>query len=198
MVDFSVVGPGALVRGPRQSSYTLTKWAKTDVYVQAPVDSFRDLTFQVSDLQENGAFLIMWSQYMIRKVEMDFRPMFRANSVREQAAIAIPLIYLVFDSSGATVPTTLPEYERFAGLVTQDDSESFHVTFEPRIATPVYDGVITTAYSVPKGRTWLSTAFLSIPHYSLHVAIGGSGNVAGPFQAWNVTTRYTIDVQLER
>lgn len=195
---FSRVAAGALSRGPSQVTSTLTKWADPSLITQSPVDSFFNLTFQMSDLQENGAFKIMWSEYRIVKVELMFRPMFRANNVIQQGTILIPQILVVFDGTSTSAPATVQEFQRYAGLVTQDDSQSFSVTCMPRIATPVYDGIITSAYSVGEGRTWLQTAQPSIPHYSVHVAVTGSGNLAGPFQQWNVMTRYTLQFRLQR
>lgn len=113
---------------------TLTKWADPRILTQTPVDSFYDLTFQASDLQENGAFLILWSEYRIRKVEMMFRPMFRANFVIEQPNIIIPQIFVVFDPASTASPTTLQQYQRYAGLVVEDDSRSFTLAFNPRVA----------------------------------------------------------------
>lgn len=177
---------------------TLTKWADPSQITQQPIDSFYNLTFQMSDLQETGAFKIMWSEYRIMKVELMFRPMFRANNVIQQGTILIPQILVVFDGTSTSAPATVQEFQRYAGLVVQDDSQSFSVTCMPRIATPVYDGIITSAYSVGEGKTWLQTAQPSIPHYSVHVAVTGSGNLAGPFQQWNVTTRYTLQFRLQR
>jgi hypothetical protein len=197
-MSFSRVLNGALSRGPNQAITTLTKWAAPSILTQSPSDSFFNLTFQASDLQENGAFLIMWSEYRIKKVELMFRPMFRANFVGEQGSILIPQLFVVYDPASTVSPNSIAEYQRYAGLVVQDDSQSFSVACTPRIAQPVYDGIITSAFSVGEKATWLQTAQLSIPHYSVHVAISGSGNVAGPFQQWNVTTRYTLEFRVQR
>jgi len=194
---FSRVAVGALARGNPQMVTTLQKWGAPLLLTQAPADSFFNLTFQVSDLQENGAFLIMWSEYRIKKVELMFRPMFRANSVGLQGQILIPQIFVAFDPASSISPVSLAEYQRYSGLVVEDDSQSFAVAFTPRVAQPVYDGIITNAYSVGD-RPWLQTAQLSIPHYSVHVAVSGSANVAGPFQEWNVTTRYTLEFRVQR
>jgi len=196
-IAFSRVSVGALTKGAPQMVTTLQKWGAPRLLTQAPTDSFFDLTFQVSDLQENGAFLIMWSEYRIKKVELMFRPMYRANSVVLQGQILIPQIFVVFDPASSIAPVNLVEYQRYSGLVVEDDSQSFAVTFTPRVAQPVYDGIITNAYSVGN-RPWLQTAQLSIPHYSVHVAVSGSANVAGPFQEWNVTTRYTVEFRVQR
>jgi len=197
-VAFSRVAAGALSSGPQQAITTLTKWADPQTITQTPIDSFTDMTFQVSDLQENGAFLIMWSEYRIKKVELMFRPMFRANNVLQQGTILIPQILVAFDPGSTASPVSVHDYQRYAGLVTQDDSQSFSVACSPRIAQPVYDGVITSAYSVGERTTWLQTVQPSIPHYSVHVAVTGSGTLAGPFQQWNVMVRYTLEFRVQR
>lgn len=195
--DFISVRSGALLRGPSQRTVTMTKWGPQSVITQAPVDNITRFTFQVSDLLENGAFLILYSEYRIRMVEVCFRPMFRANSVALQTAVAIPLIYVVYEPTSST-SLSFAELIRFAGLVQQDDSKSFVVKCSPRIAIPVFDGIITSAYSVGSRDTWLQTEQLSIPHYGLFVGVSGSGNVAGPFQEWNVSIRYTLEFRIER
>lgn len=175
----------------------MTKWGPEQTLTQAPVDNITRFTFQVSDLFENGAFRILYAEYRIRTVELCFRPMFRANSVSLQTAIAIPLISVVYEPTSSTA-LSYPDLQRYAGLVQQDDSRSFVVKCSPRIATPVFDGLITSAYSVGPRETWLQTEQLSIPHYGLFVGVSGSGNVAGPFQEWSVTVRYTLEFRIER
>jgi hypothetical protein len=169
------------------------------VITQGPVDTFTAFSFQMNDLQENGAFLIMWAEYRIKLVEVFFRPMFRNNDVALDAGqILIPQIVVVFEPSANAAPSVMVEYERFQGAVICDDSRAFGVVASPRMAQPVYDGIITSAYAIGSNKTWLQTAQNSIPHYGIYVAVSGSGNIAGPFQAWNVQVRYTIDFRLVR
>lgn len=185
-------------RAPSQVTTRLVKWDDQKIYSGNFADATFSEDFRLNLLQENGAMLIMWAEYKIVEIERTYRPMYRMNFIAEGPAVGtIPLIYVIYSPDQQFAPGGVASFQRYQGVVINDDSRSFTVKFRPKVALSVYDGIITSAYTVGPP-SWLQTIEPSIPHFGLHTLITGSGILGGPFQQWNVTTRYTIDFRIVR
>jgi len=190
-VQFSTVTPNSIIPQVKQEPYRCVKLGHSFGLVQGQFDSFSDFSFQVSDLQENGAFAIMFEEYRILSVTMTLRPMYRANAIiNESTSGLIPQVYLVFDPTNGTLPSSVSDYQRYQALVVHDDSSAVTIAFAPKAQEAIYNGILTTAYA-PKNSCWISTSYLGVPHYGAHIAISGSG-VAAEGQHWNVSVSYSI------
>jgi hypothetical protein len=170
----------------------MVKYAPNGIVTQGPVDVVSSQTFQVSDLLENGAFLILFEEFQIVKVELAFRPMYRANAIVDALIGRIPEIYVAYDPTTAGPPTSVDPLGRYSDVAITDDSDPFVVSFRPRFAKRIYNGLLTDGFEPSVDSDWLSTSDLSIPHYHIFIGITGSMNIAGPFQSWNVVPRYTL------
>jgi hypothetical protein len=166
---------------------------------QGPIDVFSALNFRLSDLPENGAELILWSFYQIERIELQFRPMYRANPIHDAPAGLIPEIYVAYQSDSTTgTPISIDEMRRYADLVVTDDSDAFVVSFRPRFAKELFRSALLSTYEPSSNSDWLPTNAADVPHYSTFVGITGSTAVAGPFQVWNVVARYHLNFKLQR
>jgi len=191
-MQFSTVTPNSIIPQVKQKLYRCVKLGHPFGLVQGQFDSFSDFSFQVTDLAENGAFAIMFVEYRIISVTMTFRPMYRANAIiNESTSGLIPQIYLVFDPTNGTLPSSVSDYQRYQALVVHDDSSAVTIAFAPKAQEAIYNGILTTAYSPKLDSGWISTSYLGVPHYGAHVAISGSGVVAEG-QHWNVSVSYSI------
>jgi hypothetical protein len=180
-------------------NYRMIKTGPALVLSQGPIDVFSQLTYRLSDLPENGAFLIMWSLYQIERIELQFRPMYRANPIHDAPAGLIPEIYVAYQPDSVVgTPANIDEMRRYADLVVTDDSDSFVVSFRPRFAKELFRTLIASTYEPSSNSDWLSTVTPDVPHYSTFVGITGSTSLAGPFQAWNVVARYHLNFKLQR
>jgi len=190
-----------ILQTPPQSLCRFVKTGPAFAVDQQTLDTFTGLTFRLSDVPENGAYLILWSFYQIEKVELQFRPMYRANRVADAAAIGlIPEIYVAFDpDSTRATPVNLDEMRRYADLTVTDDSDGFVVSFRPRFAKTVFESALLSTYEPSNDQDWLPTIHNTVPHYNLFVAVTGSNVIGpGPFQAWNVVARYTLKFKDQR
>lgn len=190
----------SLLSTPKQTVFRTVKYGPNLLLQQGALDTFTGLQFRLNDLQENGAMLILWSLYQIEKIELQFRPMYRANSIAFDAPLGlIPEIYVAYDSdSTRATPASIDEMRRYADVSVTDDSGAFVVTFRPRFAKALFESLIANTYEPSENSDWLPTLHAAVPHYSAFVGITGSNNVAGPFQAWNVVARYHLAFKLER
>jgi len=184
---------------PRERTYQMIKTGPALILGQGPVDVFAALTFRLSDLPENGAYKILWSLFQIQRVELQFRPMYRANRIVDAPNGLIPEIYVAFQpDSTQTVPTVIDDIRTFGDLVVTDDSDAFTVSFRPRFAKELFRSLALSTYEPSNDNDWLPTTAPDVPHYQTFVCITGSTNLAGPFQAWNVVARYHLTMKGQR
>jgi len=196
---FSTNSSTRMLPTPRQTIFHTWKTGPALVLPQTGIDSFTSLQFQLNDVPENGAMLIMWSLYQITEVELQFRPMYRANPIQPLANGLIPEIYVAYDSdSTRATPIDMNEMRRYADVTVTDDSVGFVVRFRPRFAKSLFENLLLNTYEPSHDNDWLPTIHNKVPHYSIFVGVTGSGNLAGPFQAWNVVARYHLAFKLER
>jgi hypothetical protein len=182
-----------------QMNYRMVKTGPALVLSQTPIDGFSELLFRLSDLPENGAFLIMWSLYQIEKIELQFRPMYRANPIANAPLGLIPEIYVAYQQdSTVALPVNIDEMRRYGDLVVTDDSDAFTVSFRPRFAKELFRSLVASTYEPSLDSDWLPTTVPDVPHYRSFIGITGSTNLAGPFQAWNVVARYHLNFKLQR
>jgi hypothetical protein len=187
---------------PSQNIFTTVKHGLPGRIAQAAGDAYTSLTFQLTDLLENGAMNIFWSLYQISEVSVEFRPAYRANSVIFDAPNGlIPQILVAFDPDSTVAgggSLDVDRLRRYANVVVTDDKEGFMVKFRPRVAKPVYENILINTYEPSDDSDWFPTSHPAVPHYGLYVAVTGSNNIAGPFQEWNVITRYSLRFKSER
>jgi hypothetical protein len=188
----------ALLNTRRDQLYRVSKTLVANPLPGGVVDSIFDISYQLSDLPENGAMLIMFAEYRIMSVQVSLMPMFRANPMAAEAASGpIPRILIVFSPEQISLASKA-EFERYQNLVINDDETHTNVRFSPVVAQAVYQSALSTSYAVGKVGQWLPTNSLGIPHYGLHILIEGSGILAGPFQQWNMSVRYNIEFRVSR
>lgn len=183
----------ALSKPPRQSVVICHKWVADSRAAQTISDSFGALDFRLSNT-DASALAAYFEEYMISKVEVFFRPMYRANSVSSLAYM--PIIYVRPDPVDGGTWTSVADARASDGVITMDDSAGFCVTFSPRINAYVYSG--SSVPSGDPGPMWLSTGDTGVRHYGLKWAITGGGASATEFQEWNVSIREEVRLRIAK
>jgi len=182
---------------PLQPLHHFVKWIDPFVISQALADSFGALSFQLSMLPQWNSFQALFNQYRLVKVEMFFRPMFRANAVSLSAAV-IPLIWVAADINDVTPWTTIDEAQSFETVTNQDDSGQFAIIVKPKVALPAFGGSMFNSYLVLNEDPWVDTDSADAQYYGVKWAVSGTSNPDAPFQQWNVTARTTWQFRLGR
>jgi hypothetical protein len=187
-----------LLKSPKEVLFRTTKHLVADALTGGPADNIFPFTFQLSDLPENGAILIMFAEYRITSVTVSLAPMFRANTIVAEATIGpIPRILIVF-SPEQTALATKAEFERYQNLVINDDSTHTNVRFTPVVAQTVYNTALSNGLTIGPPGTWIPTNQPTVPHYGLHVLIEGSGLFGAQYQSWNRTVTYNLEFRVSR
>lgn len=74
---------------------------------------------------------------------------------------------------------------------------SFHaISVKPKIAAAAYNG-LSTGYTVPKGETWVNTAYPSVPHYGIKGYIENMylGGITGGAACVTIDLTYTVQLK---
>lgn len=172
-------------------------WADPLTIAQADVDAFGAFDFRLAYVDQGAAYAALYQQYRIDKVELFFRPMYRANPALATPLFIVPLIFTAVDLNDISSWGAMSSAQRAAGVVVHDDSGGFGVSFTPRVAMAVYAGAFT-AFAAPAERPWLDTGSDAVRHFGLKWAILGGGIGATAEQVWNVAIRYTVSFRLPR
>lgn len=145
--------------------------------------------FTLSLLDQASTFTSLFDQYKIAKIQIDFWPMYRANSVALHADL-IPLIYTAVDYDDATAPVSLTDIRQYQNVTMHDDSEKFSVTFVPHVAVSSYSGAFGSFNNVTS--PWIDAGSPSVQHYGLKYAVSGGASGQTNLQAWNVTFKMWV------
>lgn len=178
------------------SPVTITAWGAPAVIAQGSTDAFGTLDFRLSNIDSAVAWGALFQQYKIRKAEVFFRPMFRANAALATPIFLPPLIYVAVDVNDGSSWSAITQAERAAGCVTRDDSAGFGLEFQPRTAMALYAGSFSAYAEAPE--VWIDTGDATVRHYGMKWAVLGAGIGSSTEQQWNVTTRFTVTFRLPR
>jgi len=172
------------------------KWAEQTQISQMQFDTFGSFQFQLADTAADQ-FAQYFQQYRIEKVELFFRPMYRATSIASAAAVGMsPLLYIAADPNDVSNWATIAQAQNVDGVMISDDETGFVMTLTPLPASPVYQGGLFQGFSTLDLRPWIDTGSDTVAYYGVKWAISGNGLAATPGQSWNVAIRYTIAFRL--
>jgi len=184
------VSNSLMARLPSQQRVLVHKWGAPTVLTQAQADTFGAFQFELTDT-EASSVAAFWQQYQIQAIEMQFRPMYRANPVIDDTVCVIPLIFVAVDPNDISSWTTLSQAESHDNVAIKDDDRGFTLRLRPSVAAALYAGAFTAFGHFPQ-QPWIDTASNSVRHYGVKWAITGSGFAASHYQSWRVISRYTV------
>lgn len=177
----------------RQQQLTIHKWSSPVELLQASADSFGTVNFKLADLFEVNHFQTIFQQYRFDKVEVFFRPVYRANPASLASAYIMPLIYVGVDTSDGGSWTTTNQARSYDSVIITGDNEPFMVAFKPQMLAEVFGAGVAS----PAGAAnmWISTDDVQVRHYGVKFAITGSGALP-EFQSYIVDYRATVSFRI--
>jgi len=179
-----------------QQVVKLCKYGAPTVISQTQFDSFGTFQFQLADT-ECSSVAAYWQQYMITKVVITFRPMYRSNSIAQRASALLPLIFVAVDPNDISSWTVMTQAEAHDNVIVNSDEKSFKISFKPSAAVAMYAGAFTS-FGHADGNIWIDTGNTSVRHYGVKWGIQGSGVAGAVDQAWNVTVQEFVSLRYGR
>lgn len=178
------------------NTLTIHKWRQPTVISQLQGDNFGSFQFTLNDLQQASVLGDLFQQYKITDIVAFFRPMYRANSMLQDADYLIPQIYVAFDPNDVSNWGAISDASDADSVFINDDSAAFRMTVKPRPAMAAYAGAFTGF--ADSGSPWMDAGNDQIRYYGLKWAITGAGIGAAHFQSWNVTIRYQLSFRMSK
>lgn len=87
------------------------------------------------------------------------------------AGAQVAIVHDYDGQSGATTSTWNELLERtnckLRNIQAGTTRNSCKAYITPKVSTPVWNGVVASGYSTPKGKTWIDCGSPSVPHYSI-------------------------------
>lgn len=136
----------------------------------------------INDVVNVSEFSALYDQYKILRAQFTFRLMTNPNAIESLGTNATtstanfyPSIWLMpdHDDINATNLATIRQCNRAKRFVLRPNS-FLRYSIRPTTLTQVYDGIITTAYSVNKPQ-WLDISRTDTPHYGLKAYVDTEG-----------------------
>lgn len=186
-----LVGRNALrpaLQVPRTQVTVVHKWAdQTELKQANAVDAFGTFQFTLADT-EAVSFAPLFEQYRITKIEMTFRPMFRANGASLSGSYIMPLIYVAVDPNDVSSWSLRSQAQSHDNVTVLGDEEPFTISFEPSVATAVYNGAFSGFGH--QRNIWIDTGTTGARYYGVKWCI--TAGVTPDIQHWEVVSRYTV------
>jgi hypothetical protein len=122
-----------VTRAPPQPTVIVTKWGPPVTFKQALADSFGNIVYKLSDINEAAALAALFQQYRLVKVMTCFRPMYRCNPIIDDDLVVMPLIYVAVDPNDSNTWANLTQARNHSNVVVSDDAKAFAITFRQGI-----------------------------------------------------------------
>lgn len=139
----------------------------------------------LSDLVNIAEFSALYDQYKLLRCQFTFRLLNNPNAIESLGTNATtntanfyPALWLCPDHDDIATPTlaTIRQISKAKRFVLRPNS-FIRYSIRPTSLTQVYDGVVTTAYSINKPQ-WLDISRTDTPHYGLKGFIDTEGTAA--------------------
>lgn len=145
----------------------------------------RQTTFQISDLPQVNSLVELFDMYKINGVQMKLTLLQNGDGNSAANPMCQVATFQDYDGqSGATASTWNELLERsnckvrnIQALTTRNSIKTY---ITPKVATPVWNGIVASGYSTPKGKTWIDCGSPSVPHYSIIMGINPYQNPTVP------------------
>jgi len=163
------------------TNYTLSQAALTE--------STLAFKFQLNDLADYTSFQVIFDQYKIDKVQVQIRPIGRAQPIVGINTEKIPLLFTVIDYDDATAPTGTSQLKEYSNC-NVSLYETVVATFAPHMALAAYSGAFSSFANV--GPTWIDIANPSVQHYGLKLACEAGLSGQTLLQYWDIQFKYQV------
>jgi len=143
------------------------------------IATFGAYSFALSDLPDYSEFTNLFDEYMIAKVTISFRPQFQ-NMV-STAGQKDPYFMYVVDKDDSAAATNINTLLQYPAVRITSSTRSHFITFKPRFAAPIFNGV-TDAYGSRTG--YLDCSNAAVPHYGFKWAIDSAPTTTISYIVW--------------
>lgn len=138
-------------------------------------------SFALGNLPNYTDFTNLFDFYKILKIVVRFEPTF--TDVNLSSEIAAPGLLnnvkhyrVVHDFNDDTPPASETELFQYSNLKSHAANCPFEVVLYPKVAQPVYSGVLAGYQAAPP--SWCDSAYVNVVHYGLKMWVPGMGNIA--------------------
>jgi hypothetical protein len=167
------------------------------------VDASFAVVSSLNDLAAASEFSAMYDSYRIEHLDYELVPLcdVQPNSDDTSAAtsmVAKPeFLETVIDLDDSTAPTTHSEMLQYESFRYWRPSEKGRVSFSPRVAREVFDGV-TASFEEPDGPVWIDCAQPTTPHYGFKAFVGTQGSSSNVQNIWRIWGKMRISFKRVR
>lgn len=149
--------------------------------------SFKNLEFKLSDVPQVTEFTTLYDQYCIKGVRFTLMPRYNVNTPLTGTP-QIPQVWSILDFDGS-FPTTQDGMLQYQNLKMTPGTGYHKRYLVPAISNAIFNGGITTAYSVKK-RQWIDCSDPSVPHFGGTVMIPSVN--ADSESCWDIKVTYYL------
>lgn len=127
------------------------------------------MVFTLNQLIDSTDFTVLFDSYKINKITVK---MYYSSNKTDWSGGAstttAPTIEYITDHDDAEVPTVAQVRQKMGIKQKSFRNNNFiNITIYPRVASSVYNGGLTTAYSTPNKAVWLDMSNANVPHYGI-------------------------------
>ena len=192
-----MIGTG--LRQPVQF-FKRSKW--TTAQISAPIGAITrwSVTPQASDIPNFIEFQNLYDQYCIKGVKVTLFPKF----TQMQGIETNPVANLTFNYNALPQIMSVLDYDDLGGSYTTNDLvqyQNLKMTrghklhsryFKPAVATAVYSGGVTTAFSAISKNKWIDTQRTDVIHYGCYGLIDSTNIANGVAVEYDVKVDYYL------
>lgn len=136
--------------------------------------------FTISSFAGTTAYLSVFDQYMIEKIEVWL------ESPAAQGSTSFDTLITAIDLDDANTPTSVAEVERKQGALIGSGGAGRYHAWCPHMAVAAYSGAFTSYSNVPAG--WIDSASPSVQHFGFKTAASPTGVAL----YYNIRVRATV------
>lgn len=165
------------------------------VISQAAAATLTNLFFTLAQCDFTD-FRNAFQQYTITKVQVWFRPYFKANPASLDATYVLPEIYVAADPTDSSSWSTIAEAQRAENCSVMDDSGPFVITLRPMANIAAGKNAVFTGFATVDQPLWVDCFDNDVRWFGLKIGIAAAGGAATHFQKWDVQFRIFASFRL--
>lgn len=171
-----------------QHTVTIHKMSAESVISQAAAATLTNLFFTLAQCDFTD-FRNAFQQYTITKVQVWFRPYFKANPASLDATYVLPEIYVAADPTDSSSWSTIADAQRAENCSVMDDSGPFCITLRPMANIAAGKNAVFTGFATVDAPLWVDCFDNDVRWFGLKIGISAAGGAATHFQKWDVQFR---------
>jgi hypothetical protein len=157
--------------------------------VATPTSGVNSTTyFQLSNLDNSGAFENVFDQYRIDAIRMTCSPQNNAVGLVTNSTTTLVPLYCVIDYDNTSNLATAAAAREYANCIVLEPGKSFIRVFSPRVAKATYFGAFSSFSN--EVAPWIDCASPNVQHYGIKIFVPGATAAQTQLQSWDITYEY--------